>query len=48
MRPQQIWPEEFASLYRAKGYWRGESFPEMLRALAAEHGDREAVVGGDH
>ncbi|MDD2868685.1 (2,3-dihydroxybenzoyl)adenylate synthase [Neomegalonema sp.] len=47
MRPQQIWPEEFASLYRARGYWRGESFPGMLRALAARHGDREAVVGGD-
>ncbi len=45
MRPQQIWPEDFAARYRAKGYWRGESFPAMLRRLAAEHGPREAVVG---
>lgn len=45
MRLQQIWPEDFAARYRAKGYWRGESFPAMLRRLAAEHGPREAVVG---
>lgn len=43
----QVWPEEFAARYRARGYWRGETFSSMLRARAAAHPDRVAVVGGD-
>lgn len=42
--PQQMWPEEFAELYRAKGYWRGETFGDFLRQRAAEHPDRLAVA----
>ena len=45
--PEQIWPAEFAALYRAKGYWRGETFGDVLRARAADHPDRIAVVDGD-
>lgn len=45
MKPEQIWPEDVAARYRAKGYWRGETFPALLRRLAAEHGPRAAVVG---
>ncbi|WP_112312407.1 (2,3-dihydroxybenzoyl)adenylate synthase [Pseudogemmobacter bohemicus] len=45
--PRQIWPGEFAARYRAKGYWRGESFGTLLRRLAADHGPRIAVVGGE-
>ncbi|MBE3637271.1 (2,3-dihydroxybenzoyl)adenylate synthase [Mangrovicoccus algicola] len=41
----QIWPEDFAARYRARGHWRGETFPALLRARAAAHGTREAVVG---
>lgn len=43
----QTWPEEFARRYRDKGYWRGETFPKMLRERAAAFPDRIAVVGGD-
>ena len=43
---RQEWPADFAGRYRAAGYWRGETFPAMLRRCAAEHGDRVAVVGG--
>lgn len=42
----QEWPAERAERYRAAGYWRGETFPAMLRRCAAEHGGRMAVVGG--
>ncbi|WP_306292951.1 (2,3-dihydroxybenzoyl)adenylate synthase [Streptomyces tsukubensis] len=38
------WPEEFAERYRAAGYWRGETFGEMLRARADRHPDRIALV----
>ncbi len=38
------WPEETAARYREAGYWRGETFGAMLRARAAEHGERTAVV----
>ncbi|MFR9728257.1 (2,3-dihydroxybenzoyl)adenylate synthase [Saccharopolyspora sp. MS10] len=38
------WPAETAERYRAAGYWRGETFGEVLRARAAEHGERTAVV----
>lgn len=46
-RPSQIWPEQFAARYRALGYWRGETFPAMLRDRAQAHPDQEAIVGGD-
>lgn len=41
------WPEEAAARYRAAGYWTGETFGSLLGRLAAEHGDRTAVVSGD-
>lgn len=47
LAPRQIWPEEFASRYREKGYWTGETFPSMLRARAADYAERIAVVDGD-
>lgn len=48
MKPlQQVWPPEFAERYRAKGYWRGETFRQVLEARARERGDAIAVVGAD-
>lgn len=44
--PQQIWPADLAASYRAKGYWRGETFGDVLRARAADHPGRLAVVDG--
>ncbi|MDX6740075.1 (2,3-dihydroxybenzoyl)adenylate synthase [Actinocorallia sp. A-T 12471] len=41
------WPEEFAARYRAAGYWTGETFGALLTRLAAEHGERVAVVAGE-
>ncbi|OQR64274.1 (2,3-dihydroxybenzoyl)adenylate synthase [Streptomyces maremycinicus] len=38
------WPEEFAARYRAAGHWRGETFGGVLRARAAAHPDRVALV----
>ncbi|MBA8824424.1 2,3-dihydroxybenzoate-AMP ligase [Saccharopolyspora lacisalsi] len=38
------WPEEFARYYRQAGYWRGETFGELLRRGAEEHGERIALV----
>lgn len=38
------WPAEFAAKYRAAGWWRGETFGEMLRQRAEEHPDRIAIV----
>ncbi len=46
--PRQVWPDDLAALYRRKGYWRGETFGDMLRARAAEHPDRLAVVDASH
>ncbi|WBU54435.1 (2,3-dihydroxybenzoyl)adenylate synthase [Paracoccus sp. SCSIO 75233] len=43
--PEQRWPEEFAARYRAEGWWRGETFGQMLRARAARHPDRIAITG---
>lgn len=39
------WPEAFAERYRAAGYWTGETFPMLLDRVAAEHGERTALVG---
>ncbi|MEU4204533.1 (2,3-dihydroxybenzoyl)adenylate synthase [Streptomyces sp. NPDC045470] len=38
------WPAEFAERYREAGWWRGETFGQMLRDRAAAHPDRVAVV----
>lgn len=38
------WPQEVAADYRAKGYWQGETFPEMLASRVAKYGDKLAVV----
>ncbi|MFD7673812.1 (2,3-dihydroxybenzoyl)adenylate synthase [Streptomyces anulatus] len=38
------WPAEFAEKYRAAGWWRGETFGEMLRRRAEDHPDRVAIV----
>ncbi len=38
------WPAEFAERYREAGWWRGETFGQMLRDRAAAHPDRIAVV----
>ncbi|WEV28594.1 (2,3-dihydroxybenzoyl)adenylate synthase [Streptomyces sp. 71268] len=38
------WPSEFAERYRAAGWWRGETFGQMLRERAERHPDRIAVV----
>ncbi len=47
MRPlRQIWPEAFASRYRAAGYWQGETFSQMLRSRAERSPDSVAIVGG--
>ncbi len=43
---RQVWPEALAARYRAAGYWQGQTFSGLLRARAAEHPDRIAVVGG--
>jgi 2,3-dihydroxybenzoate-AMP ligase len=45
--PAQIFPPDLAARYREKGYWRGETFPAMLRDRAARLADNVAVVGGD-
>jgi len=42
---QQVWPDDLAARYRAKGYWRGETFSELLRNCAADYPDKLAVVG---
>lgn len=42
----QVWPDAFAARYREAGYWRGETFGALLRARAATHPARTAIVGG--
>ncbi|WP_407977310.1 (2,3-dihydroxybenzoyl)adenylate synthase [Brucella pseudogrignonensis] len=47
MKPiEQNWPTDFAANYRDKGYWRGETFPAMLRQRAAEKPEAIAIVDG--
>ncbi|WP_433544873.1 (2,3-dihydroxybenzoyl)adenylate synthase [Streptomyces sp. CA-294286] len=41
------WPADHAARYRAAGYWRGETFGEMLRTRAEAHPDRVAVTDGE-
>jgi len=45
--PIQVWPEAFAARYRAAGYWRGETFPALLRRQAEARPDAVAIVDGD-
>ena len=45
--PIQVWPEAFAARYRAAGYWRGETFPALLRRQAEAHPDAVAIVDGE-
>ncbi|WP_292036418.1 MULTISPECIES: (2,3-dihydroxybenzoyl)adenylate synthase [unclassified Brevundimonas] len=44
---KQVWPDDMAALYRAKGYWRGETFSQVLRSRAEAQPDAVAVVGMD-
>lgn len=44
---KQVWPDDMAALYRARGYWRGETFSQVLRSRAEAHPDAVAVVGMD-
>lgn len=44
---QQVWPDDMAAHYRAKGYWRGETFSQLLRSRAEAQADAVAVVGMD-
>jgi 2,3-dihydroxybenzoate-AMP ligase len=41
------WPQEIAAEYRARGFWTGQTFGDLLRERATAHPDREAVVGAD-
>jgi 2,3-dihydroxybenzoate-AMP ligase len=45
--PIQVWPEAFAARYRAAGYWRGETFPALLRRQAEARPEAVAIVDGD-
>lgn len=38
------WPDTDAERYRTLGYWRGETYPQVLARLVAAHGGRTAVV----
>ena len=42
---KQVWPDDMAALYRARGYWRGETFSQVLRSRAEAQPDAVAVVG---
>ncbi|MBT9370158.1 AMP-binding protein [Rhizobium sp. CSW-27] len=43
----QPFPPDFAERYRKAGYWRGETFPALLRERAVRFAGRTAVVGGE-
>lgn len=42
----QVWPAEFAERYRARGYWRGETFRDVLARQVAGRGSAIAVTDG--
>jgi len=44
---KQVWPDDVAALYRVRGYWRGETFSQVLRSRAEAQPDAVAVVGMD-
>jgi 2,3-dihydroxybenzoate-AMP ligase len=39
------WPAETAARYRARGYWRGQTFGSFLTSVAGTYPARTAVVG---
>lgn len=41
------WPADVAARYRRQGYWRAETFCDVLRDRAERHGERTAIVAGD-
>lgn len=41
---KQTWPAELVRKYREKGYWRSETFGQMLKDRAQTYGDKVAVV----
>ncbi len=40
------WPEAFAERYRQAGYWRDETFGDLLRHAARTFAEREALTDG--
>ena len=38
------WPEEFAKLYREKGYWEGNTLYEMLESSIKKYDSKEALI----
>ncbi|WP_221089286.1 (2,3-dihydroxybenzoyl)adenylate synthase [Deinococcus aquaedulcis] len=40
------WPDNLARTYREAGYWQGETFSAWLAGLAAQYGDRTALIAG--
>nr|WP_042178033.1 (2,3-dihydroxybenzoyl)adenylate synthase [Kibdelosporangium sp. MJ126-NF4]CEL12931.1 2,3-dihydroxybenzoate-AMP ligase [Kibdelosporangium sp. MJ126-NF4]CTQ98616.1 2,3-dihydroxybenzoate-AMP ligase (EC 2.7.7.58) [Kibdelosporangium sp. MJ126-NF4] len=40
------WPTETAAEYRAQGFWRGDTFGQLLSDWAERYGDSIAVVSG--
>ncbi len=40
------WPRELAESYRRAGYWRGQTFGDVVADWASAHGDAPALVGG--
>lgn len=44
---KQVWPEEYATRYRERGYWNADTFRSMFAAQVAARGDAIAVVGGE-
>lgn len=46
-KPTQIWPDDLAATYRAKGYWRNVTFGMWLDEIAGRFGPRLAMVAGD-
>ncbi|WP_025129880.1 (2,3-dihydroxybenzoyl)adenylate synthase [Pseudomonas sp. PH1b] len=41
------WPEAFAERYRQAGYWRDETFGDLLRDAAQAFAEREALTDGE-
>lgn len=41
---RQTWPDELVRKYREKGYWRSETFGQMLKDRAQQYGNKVAVV----
>jgi len=42
------WPLAYQQRYRAAGYWKGQTFGELLRDWARCHANRTALVDEDH